>query len=260
MGESIQDIRDIQDIAVTSGEIVLENGGETYRAEDTVVHIATALGAKDASAFITPTVVIFSCMDDNGSHHTFMRRITRRGTNMLKLSQMNELSYRLVNRGKTSNPAQVRTLLRRIIKAKEYPHSFLVLMGALSSAFFTFMMEGNVFDAVASFIIGALTRVIMIFFNDILNGKNSFLLSLLCGGFISFSSEIFALLPLGISTPLVLGGCIMQVVPGLAFVNGVRDVISGDLVSGGARLLEALMTATGLSIGSVAGIFLAGAL
>ena len=54
----IDDVQDIQDIAVTAGEIVLENGGETYRAEDTVVHIATALGAKDASAFITPTVVM----------------------------------------------------------------------------------------------------------------------------------------------------------------------------------------------------------
>ena len=68
------------------------------------------------------------------------------------------------------------------------------------------------------------------------------------------------MLPLGIKPSLVLGGSIMQVVPGLAFVNGVRDVISGDLVSGGARLLEALMIATGLSIGSVAGLFLAGAL
>ncbi|WP_191015951.1 threonine/serine exporter family protein [Treponema zioleckii] len=256
----IEDVQDIQDIAVTAGEIVLENGGETYRAEDTVVHIATALGAKDSSAFITPTVVIFSCMDDGGTHHTVMRRITRRGTNMLKLSQMNELSYRLVNRGTTSNPAQVRTLLRRIIDAKEYSYTFLVLMGALSSAFFTFMLEGNIFDAIASFIIGALTRVIMIFFNDILSGKNSFILSLICGAFISFSSEVSAFLPAGISPPLVLGGSIMQVVPGLAFVNGVRDVISGDLVSGGARLLEALMTAMGLSIGSVAGMYLAGVL
>ena len=52
----------------------------------------------------------------------------------------------------------------------------------------------------------------------------------------------------------------MQVVPGLAFVNGIRDVISGDLVSGGARLLEALMIATALSIGSCFGVFLAGQL
>ncbi|MCR5124219.1 MAG: threonine/serine exporter family protein [Treponema sp.] len=256
----IDDVQDIQDIAVTAGEIVLENGGETYRAEDTVVHIATALGAKDASAFITPTVVMFSCVDDEGTHHTAMRRITKRGTNMLKLSQMNELSHRLVNRGKTSNPEQVRTLLRRVIDAKEYSSAFLVLMGALSSACFTFMIEGTLFDGIASFIIGAITRIMMIFFSSILNGKNSFLFSLISGAFISVSSDLFGMLPLGIKPSLVLGGSIMQVVPGLAFVNGVRDVISGDLVSGGARLLEALMIATGLSIGSVAGLFLAGAL
>ena len=258
MAEILSD--DIQDIAVTAGEIVLENGGETYRAEDTVVHIATALGAKGASAFITPTVVIFSCMDEKGAHHTVMRRITKRSINMLKLSQMNDLSHRLVHRGKTSNPSQVRTLLRRIIDAKEYSPAFLVLMGALSSAFFTFMIDGNVFDGLASFIIGALTRVILIFFNDVLNGKNSFLLSLISGAFISISADLFGFLPIGITPSLVLGGSIMQVVPGLAFVNGIRDVISGDLVSGSARLLEALMIATGLSIGSVMGVFLAGQL
>lgn len=258
MAEILSD--DIQDIAVTSGEIVLENGGETYRAEDTVVHIATALGAKGASAFITPTVVIFSCMDEDGAHHTVMRRITKRGTNMLKLAQMNELSHRLVHRGKTSNPAQVRTLLRRIIDAKEYSSAFLVLMGALSSAFFTFMIDGNIFDGAASFIIGALTRVFLIFYANVLDGKNSFLVSLVSGALISVSSDLFGFLPLGITPSLVLGGAIMQVVPGLAFVNGIRDVISGDLVSGGARLLEALMIATALSIGSCFGVFLAGQL
>ena len=96
------------------------------------------------------------------------------------------------------------------------------------------MIEGTLFDGIASFIIGAITRIMMIFFSSILNGKISFLFSLISGAFISVSSDLFGMLPLGIKPSLVLGGSIMQVVPGLAFVNGVRDVISGDLVSGGA--------------------------
>ena len=46
----------------------------------------------------------------------------------------------------------------------------------------------------------------------------------------------------------------MQVVPGLAIVNAIRDIIAGDLVSGAARTLEAFMVAAGLSAGSVLGL------
>ena len=44
---------------------------------------------------------------------------------------------------------------------------------------------------------------------------------------------------------------LMQVVPGLAIVNGIRDLISGDLVSGTARIIDAFMIAAGLSTGAV---------
>ena len=37
------DVDDIQQIASAAGAVVLENGGETYRAEKTVVRTAAAL-------------------------------------------------------------------------------------------------------------------------------------------------------------------------------------------------------------------------
>ena len=53
------------------------------------------------------------------------------------------------------------------------------------------------------------------------------------------------------STFVVMIATLMQVVPGLAIVNGIRDLISGDLVSGTARIMDAFMTAAGLSTGAV---------
>lgn len=48
----------------------------------------------------------------------------------------------------------------------------------------------------------------------------------------------------------------MLVVPGIAIVNAIRDIIAGDLVSGNARLTEACMIAAGLSIGTAFGVVL----
>ena len=246
---------DIQDIAVSAGALVLENGGETYRAEDTVVHVANALGARDSSAFVTPTVVMFSYIGEDNCHHTFMRRIFKRGTNMLKLALINDLSRRLVLRGKTSNLKLVRKLLHRIEKAPEYSCFVLLMMGGLSSMFFTFMFSGTFQDSCASFFIGAITRLLLIVLCNTNIGHNNFLMSLISGALISLLADVSATIPLNISSHSVLAGSIMQVVPGLAFVNGIRDIISGDLVSGGARILDAVMIGAGLSMGSVIGVF-----
>lgn len=245
---------DLEDIAVGAGELVLENGGETYRAEDTVVHVAQALGAKNSSAFVTPTVIVLSHEDAEGRHHTYMRRIFKRTTNLAKLSQANDLSRRLDNRKKSSEPHLVKNILHRIDSLSGYSDSLIIFMAALSSALFTLMFNGTYKDAAFSFISGGILRIILILVSMTRLGQDSFMMSLLSGMVLSICADFCSLLPLGINTNLVLLGSIMQVVPGLALVNGIRDITHGDLVSGGARLLDAIMTAIGLSAGSAFGV------
>ena len=42
----------------------------------------------------------------------------------------------------------------------------------------------------------------------------------------------------------------MLLVPGLAITNAIRDVVSGDLISGIIRALEAIIVALGIALGS----------
>lgn|SRR5574344_453349 len=244
---------ELQDIAVGAGAIVLENGGETYRAEETVVRIAQSLGAKEANAFVTPTVVIFSYADEIGQKHTFMRRISKRGIDLKKIAQINDLSRRLEKRGRTSNPKQVKALLQHIERSPVYPKWLVVIMAAFSSACFTLMFGGRPIDAFFAFLIGFLLRIMLILLERV--PLNSFIVSLMSGAMISILADMVGLSQLPVNTALVMTGTLMQVVPGLALVNSIRDIIGGDLVSGTARLMDALMIAAGLSIGSSAGVF-----
>lgn len=41
----------------------------------------------------------------------------------------------------------------------------------------------------------------------------------------------------------------MPLLPGVAFVKGLRDLISGDLVSGMSRVSEAFLTAGAIAVG-----------
>ena len=41
----------------------------------------------------------------------------------------------------------------------------------------------------------------------------------------------------------------MPFLPGVAFTNGLRDYMAGDLISGNSRIAEALLFATSIAIG-----------
>ena len=245
-------INDVMDISIKAGALILENGGETYRAEETCVRVAHSLGAIDDHAFVTPTVVILSISDENNVCHTSMRRITTRTVNLTKIALVNDLSRRLVAREKKTSPQQAERLLDKISQKPEHKPSLLVIMAGFSAFFFALMFGANFYEGIVGFVIGAFLRVVLI-----LLGKfklNSFISSVLSGMFISSLCETALVFGFLQSSVTVMTAVLMQVVPGMAIVNAIRDLISGDLMAGTARLVDAFMVAAGLSVGAAFGI------
>ena len=247
---------DMIDIAIRAGAIVLENGGETYRTEAIVNKIAAALGAKTASSFVTPTVIQFSYTDDNDHYHSAIRRIKKRGVNLDKIALIDELTRRIEKKKKTYEPRVIESLLSRIENSPVYKKPLVLVAAALSSFCFAFMFGGSLAEASAAFVIGFLLRLFLFFSQRRQFG--SFSTSLLSGAITSVLTEFAFLLGFIPATEITLISVLMQVVPGLAIVNAIRDLIEGDLVSGAARLLDAFMVAAGLSVGAVFALYLFG--
>lgn len=243
---------DIQEIAVDAGALVLENGGETYRAEETVVRIAESLGAVKPSSFVTPTVVMVSFRDEKGCHYSYFRRIYRRGTDLSKLVMVNNLSRGLERHGRISEFRMIKHRLSQINNSCGYPSWVVVVSAALSSFFFTFLFGGTYNDALCAFGIGIILRIVLILLDKSI--LNTFFISLLSGSIISVLADGIGLTPFAVNTPIVMIGVLMQVVPGLALVNAIRDMIAGDFMAGSARLMDVFMTAVGLSVGSAVGV------
>ena len=62
------------------------------------------------------------------------------------------------------------------------------------------------------------------------------------------------ILHIAINIDIVIIGSIMALFPGVALTNAIRDTLSGDYASGGARMLEAIVKAIGIGLGVGAGI------
>ena len=242
----------ITEISLKAGELMLSNGGETYRTEELVVHTAKALGAKDASSFVTPTVVITSFVDKENRHHSAMRRVQNRRVNLRRLSQVNMLSRRLMTRTRRSEPDVIEGILARISDSSDYPPLIMTLAAAFSSFCFAFVFGGGLKEAVAAFFIGLILRVFLLWFETL--PINSFISSICSGALIAVLSGAVVRFQFIPSAATVSTAVLMQVVPGLALVNSIRDLIAGDLVSGTARLMEACMIAAALSVGTVLGL------
>lgn len=244
--------KEILAITIRAASMLLENGGETYRAEDIAVQTALSFGAVTATAFVTPTVVQVSYTDEDKRYHTAVQRLTKRGVNLKKISQINELSRRLTKRDRITKPGQVEHILNRIDSSPEYPVWMIVIGASLSSFCFALMFGGKVREALIAFCIGFILRMVLRFLDRV--HLNSFIVSLLAGAVVSVCTEFVFILNVISSIEIVMTSVLMQVVPGLAIVNAIRDIIAGDLIAGNARLVEAFMIAAGLSVGAVTGM------
>ena len=127
-------------------------------------------------------------------------------------------------------------------------------MAGFSAFFFSFMFGGSLKEGITAFFIGIILRLELIFLEKL--NLNSFIFSVINGGVISILCELVIVVGLVPASITVMTAVLMQVVPGMAIVNAIRDFIAGDLIAGTARLVDAFMVAAGLSIGSVCGVLL----
>lgn len=80
------------EIALLAGEIMLTNGAETYRVEDTMVRICSKGKLKLAESFVIPTVIVATIADENNNLVTVSKRIKSRTIDLNKISLVNQFS------------------------------------------------------------------------------------------------------------------------------------------------------------------------
>ena len=81
-------------------------------------------------------------------------------------------------------------------------------------------------------------------------GTNLFFKTI-AGGFVcALLAVALTVVGLGQHASLIITGAIMTLVPGIVITNFMRDIIAGDLISGLIKLAEALLTATGIALGT----------
>ena len=259
------DDKSIANMAVLAGEIMLRSGAETYRVEDTIKHIldtaggagapGTGIGGSESAgavrteSLVMLTGIIVTIERPGQEAITVMRRVHDRGTNMHRIVEVNEISRKYCAGDLSAEETWERL---ENIKGRQYTVWMYNVATVLVPAGFAPLFGGGLREIFAAGAVGILLAVIMTI------GKrmriSSFILNMICaGGVAAAAMALKAWYPLLNMDTVIISG-IMPLVPGVAITNAIRDTLRGDYISGGARALEAFVTAAAVAIGAGVGI------
>lgn len=227
--------------------IMIDNGAEIYRVEDTIKRICKSFdNVKSVNIFATYSVVIISIVY-NRTTYTSMRRVNTSNKNLEKISMLNDLSRNIVAGNLTLDEA--RAELREIKKKENTSNWLKILTLSLCAPFLSIIFGGNIYDMPLAFIIMALVMSFMIYIERL--KITSFITTFLSASFVTFLTSLVAMFIdiKNISSIIIIG--IMPLFPGIQITNSMRDILSGDILSGMIGIVSAIFSAIAIALGVV---------
>lgn len=241
-------VKRIVDIAGFAGGVMLENGAETYRVEDIINRICKAKGIQDIHNFTVPTGIFIACNHDGENYSTIIRTKVV-DIDLEIITMINNFSREFVSSDMDLEEAEEK--LQIIKHALHFKTSTICFAGGMAGGFFTLMFGGSFVEFVLAFITSFFAVWTVKYFRKHIH---SFFVINVLGGAASMLCAIVLTYVAGkfysdINIAEIVIGAMMPLVPGVAMTNALRDSISGDTISGAAKLLEAFIVAIAIAIG-----------
>lgn len=224
-------------LALQAGRILLENGAEIFRVEDTVYRLCQYYGLKSASVFVLSNGIFLTSGDEEETQFAKVQQIPVNNANLSRVAEVNQLSRRIEAGCCTLEEA--REELTRIEHMPGFPPPLQIICAGIAGACFSFMFGGNLQDFICSFFIGILLQLYLMRI-----GKPNFskiVCNIVGGAWVTVLSILCYRLNLGPHLEAMMIGGIILMVPGMAFTNGIRDMADGDYISGSVRMMDAVL-------------------
>ena len=236
------------DLTTDLGYELAMSGAETYRVEESINRILATYGIK-AEVFAIPNCLTVSIETPEGKPMTRMRRIGFHGNDLDGVERYSGLSRAICNRKPA--PEDARIWLEKVRGMKRtYSMPMYLLGNFLGAAGFGVFFGGNLIDGLFAGVCGILVGLVSKFMDKLKANpyfstiSSSFLMALL--------AYILASMGIVHNPDMAIIGALMILVPGLLFTNAMRDIIYGDTNSGTNRVVQVLLIAAAIALGTAA--------
>ncbi len=241
------DFKRVLDLSMQTGRIMLENGAEIYRVEDTMNRIATHYGITDENFFVLSNGIFTTGSDRRGEKlYAKVEHIPVHGAQLNKVIELNQLSRNICKGSLSLEEAEQR--IEEIRNLTRFPWPIETLATSLGATCFAILLNGTITDAIAAgaagLLLGLFNHFIFTKYLSKVTGNilGALLVTLICIGFHLLTNT-------ATNMNAMIAGSVIPLVPGVAFVNGIRDIADGDYISGAVRLLDAILVFTCIAVG-----------
>ena len=237
--------KEIVTLAVELADVMLRNGGEIYRIEDTVIHILKAYEVESFDVYVLSNGIFASANENKEDSCSMIRHVPLGGVNLAKISSVNQIARDLCKHNCTIEEAWER--LEQAKNLPTYSNIAQLFFCGLGSACYTFLFGGGSLDFFFSFFIGFAEQWVLMFLAK--HKFSRFLKNVFASGFVSLCSILILMTGVPILQDKIVIGAIMPLVPGITFTTSIRDFHNGDYLSGTIHLIDALLTALCVAVG-----------
>ena len=240
-------VKKVVDLALEAGRILLKNGAEIFRVDETIIRICKRFHVEYVDTFILSHAIFISAENGMEEAYTKVKQVPLSSSHLGIVAEVNELSREISDGLVGIEEAGKR--LKEIDRIPEKRGYFQVFAAGAASGCYGYFLGASALESMAAFCIGCILYV------WVLAAKKQNLSKMIVnimGGVIITALAIGVChlpLPQDVQFGGMIIGSIMPLVPGLAFVNAIRDIADSDFLSGTVRMIDALLVFVYIAVG-----------
>ena len=242
--QKMQNIDELETV-LYAGNLLLSSGAEIYRAEETMHRIADAMHIKDMDAYVTNRGIFASGNVPGKGIESRIMSVPDKELNIDKIEAVNELSREVCSN--RMDLLYLKTSLQNIANMGEQNVAEKILSYFLGAGCFSYAIGTSFRDSLCAAIIGSLVGFYMIWSKYRI--KSRVLITIIASVLTAVLSHFCVAIGLGSKLSFIIIGAMMDLVPGVAFVNSVREFSQNNFATGQTLLTSALLTCVSMASG-----------
>lgn len=233
------------EIILKAGKILLSSGAEISRTEDTMNYIARAMNFKDLEAYVSNRGIFATAKKDDNTEITRIYNVPEVDINLSKIESVNALSRRITQKSITIE--EVINELEKINTMPDYSIFWRLVAYTIGASGFSYAIGSSITDSIIAGIIGLILGVYMCTIKRILN--SDVLITILGSILIALLGNLFIHFNIGSNLSVILLGAMIDIVPGVPFVNAIREYSQNNYNTGITLMMGALLTCISMAVG-----------
>ena len=263
--------KSVLELTTRIGEVLLKNGGEIFRVQQTMQIVAKAYGVSGFHVYVLANGLFVSIEEDGkqlcsqvgaGTEPaepvvaSQIRHVPLSSVHLGRVAAVNNLSREIAAHKYTVEQAKEK--IEQIDQIPFTSNALQVLVSGVGAGAFCYLFGGALLDSVAAFPIGFLLQIYLFAaqkrhsaFMPFLTAKgaNKIMVNILSSALVTAMGVLFFHVLFGDNMDMIVIGSIVPLLPGVPLTNSIRDFLNGDYLSGTIRMIDAVLVACCIALG-----------